>query len=182
MGSIGSMADNERFRILIKAAGTIDKPQRQTVRLTDEPWTIEWSTSTSVSMSIDYFNMTIGRLAKDTDGKKMVEEQWRLTRVPGHERKIKYGAKMNDVTSTDAKPLSEGVYIVKISAMSSLTMDMDVEYGVGIAVIKMVPPGTVEIKAVKKTSTDPRGPVTITNETVIHLMDLLDGQDDTKEG
>ncbi len=175
--------EKEKFLIIVKSGAL--KPQQRTLSLNGQPWEIEWSTSSNVPMSIDFFNMTVGKYSRAGEGQadtKKIEEYWRVTGIPGHARKIRYGSNVPDATSTSAKPVEDGIFVVKITGMSTITEGLHAESGAGLAVIKLV-------QGIADTLTDPVSggveskvarsdqPVVITNELLMNLLDLSEEED-----
>ncbi len=164
----------EKFLIQVKPHDAVQKPQQKTLQLSPDGWEIAWSTATNVPMMIDSFNITVGRYLKEesVNGKKKIEEYWRTMGIPMTNRKIKYGQVLPESTSTSPKPLTEGVYVVKIAGMSSVAEGLNVESGVGVAVIKLVE-ATKEEMAQIMANEHPKG-VIITNEALLNLFEILD--------
>lgn len=185
---------NEKDKFLIVVKSGVVKPQQKTILPGNQPWELEWSTSSNVSMTIDFFNLTVGKYLRSTNEQqqevKKIEEYWRVTGIPGHARKIRYGQSLADSTSTSAKPMTDGIYVVKITGMSTITEGMHAESGVGIAVVKIVKesvhaeessaPAAAHIQNLHKTEQDQ--PVTITNDVLMNLLKLSEegetGKDD----
>lgn len=169
-----------KFLILVRLAEDQAKPQQKSLTVSDDSWVIEWSTSPSISMTVDFFNLTVGR-ALPGDGKKKLEEVWRVTHIPGHDRKIRYGENVATTTSTQAKPIENGVYIVKITGITSIAEGLRVEAGVGVAVFTI---GIAEngSKAVDDGSggqeSESTVPAKIVNDTLRSLLDLADSSSD----
>lgn len=184
---IGNMAsDKDKLLIQIKPHGTLSKPQQKTVALAETGWEIEWSTSSSVPMTIDYFNITVGRIMQGPDLARKVEECWRVTHVAGHARKVVYGVNPQDATSTPAKPISEGLYAIKIAGMSAITEGMHVETGVGAAMVKLMH-GTADAAELSRQTAklqanvhDDATPARIVNETVLRFFSLTDDDSDAE--
>lgn len=174
-------SEKDKFLIVIKGSGTTLKPQHKTVNA-DEYWDIEWSTATTVPMMIDFFNITIGRIVRsETDPhKKSIEEVWRVTGIPGHARKIRYGISLPETTSIGAKPLDQGHYVVKINGMTNITEGLQVEAGVGVAIINLKKGETVAVETPQpKPNAEAAAPtmetsndVQITNATIVKLLKL----------
>jgi hypothetical protein len=172
-------------KFLIQIRDSVTKPQQKTVVLDGEPWDIEWSTTSSVSMRIDSFNLTIARYkVSEENQKKTAEEWWRVTGIPGHVRKIRYGTNLPESTSTQPRVLRNGIYAIKISGMSIITEGLFAETSVGVALIKLVENSVPEttVKNVKnqsepaKTETEDSEslPITITNEALKNLFALME--------
>ncbi len=172
--------EKEKFLIVVKS-GAI-KPQQRTIALEGQPWDLEWSTSSDVPMSIDFFNLTVGkylRAAGEQQGQnKKIEECWRVTGIPGHARKIRYGSNMPDATSTQAKPLEDGIYVVKITGMATITEGLHAESGIGMAAVRLSPDtpasqGTPasSISNTRKSTAENGQPVIITNDLLASLLD-----------
>lgn len=181
-------SEKDKFLIVVKGSGIAVKPQHKTVNA-DEFWDIEWSTATTVPMMIDFFNITIGRIVRlETDPhKKSIEEVWRVTGVPGHARKIRYGVGLPETTSTGAKPLAQAHYVVKINGMTNITEGLQVEAGVGVAIINLKKGETpVEEKPPSQPEPEISSPkkealsdVQITNATIVELLKLSEEDEST---
>jgi len=113
------------------------KPQQKTLWLDGDVWDIEWSTVKEIPMTVDFFNVTIGFVVKnpDSNAPKKIEEVWRITRIPGQSRKMRYGINVPESTSTQAKPLENGIYVIKVNAMTGISSGLNVESGVGVALV-----------------------------------------------
>lgn len=182
--------ENDKFLITVKSGKV--RPQQRTLSLGGQPWDVEWSTSPDVPMSIDFFNLTVGKYSRETndlqEDVKKIEEYWRVTGIPGHARKIRYGLNAPDSTSTAAKSLDDGIYVIKITGMSTITEGLHAETGVGMAVIKLAL-GTSETADTSARETTPipqhptgsDQPVKITNETLMHLLKLSEEGESTKD-
>ena len=181
--------EKEKFLIVVKNGAV--RPQQRTVSLGGQPWDIEWSTSSNVPMSIDFFNITVGKYIRSSEAKqdvKKIEECWRITGIPGHARKIRYGMNVPDATSTSAKPLEDGIFVIKITGMSTITEGLHAESGVGLAVIKIAQGvGAADTPTESAVSGTPeskvaRGdqPVVITNELLKNLLDLSEDEESRK--
>ncbi|MBL7996732.1 hypothetical protein JNM05_15305 [bacterium] len=176
--------EKDKFLIIVKS-GTV-KPQQKTISLGGQPWELEWSTSSDVPMSIDFFNLTVGKYSRTTNDRqeqvKKIEEYWRITGIPGHARKIRYGFNAPESTSTPAKKIEDGIYVVKITGMSTITEGLHAETGVGMAVIKLalgsIEPAESSASHVEDKSSEPNTdsdrPVTITNEVLVNLLKLTE--------
>ncbi|MBL7958896.1 hypothetical protein JNL27_01525 [bacterium] len=176
--------EKDKFLIIVKS-GTV-KPQQKTISLGGQAWELEWSTSSDVPMSIDFFNLTVGKYLRTTNDRqeqvKKIEEYWRITGIPGHARKIRYGFNASESTSTPAKKIEDGIYVVKITGMSTITEGLHAETGVGMAIIKLAlgsiePAASSATDAAEKSSasgTDSDRPVTITNEVLMNLLKLTE--------
>ena len=178
--------EKEKFLIIVKSGAL--KPQQKTLSLGGQPWEIEWSTSSNVPMSIDFFNITVGKYLRTTTEQqdvKKIEEYWRITGIPGHARKIRYGSNVPNATSTSAKPIEDGIFAVKITGMSTITEGLHAESGAGLAVIKLMlgmadtltdsVSGAVESKVARSNQ-----PVVITNELLMNLLDLSEDEESRK--
>lgn len=183
-------SEKNKFLIVVKSG--IIKPQQKTISLGGQPWELEWSTSSDVPMSIDFFNLTIGKYIRKADEQKQdaktIEEYWRVTGIPGHARKIRYGFNAPESTSTSAKPIEDGVFVVKITGMSTITNGLHAESGVGMAVFKLTQGATdskehIPIEATKRSpgNADNNQPVVITNEVLRTLLNLSEEGEPTKD-
>ncbi len=168
-------------RLLIQIKDSVTKPQQKTISLAGRPWDIEWSTTSGVPMTIDFFNLTVIKYRQtEHDDKKQGEEYWRTTGIPGHARKIQYGMNLLQSTSTQSKPLTDGIYAIKISGMSAITEGLYAETGMGVALVKIAGSGGVEktdvrqSKPAKNAGEDPSAPVTITSEALKNLFTLTE--------
>jgi hypothetical protein len=176
-------------RFLIHIMDSVSKPQQATMALDRQLWDVEWSTSSGVSMRIDSFNLTVAKISMEGN-KRRAEEYWRVTGIPGHARKIRYGLNLLESTSTPPKVLTDGIYAVKISGMSAITEGMLAETGVGIAVVKLIQTAggeksvtTESMSGAPETGLRPNDesfPVTITNEALKNLLALT--EDDEFKG
>lgn len=188
--------DDEKFLIILKppAAGQ-SKPQQKSIWLNGEVWDIEWSTAKDIPMTVDFFNLTIGRVIRDpnapADTPKKIEEVWRVTGIPGHSRKLRYGSNDPQATATQAKSLENGIYVVKVAGMTGISSGLNVESGVGAAIVNlnkeadwagdllMTADETSEQKSKSKTSKQAAADqsasgVQITNETVLRLFKIFE--------
>lgn len=176
--------EKEKFLIIVKSGQL--KPQQRTVSLGGQEWEIEWSTSSNVPMSIDFFNLTVGKYSRTGEGQtdvKKIEEYWRVTGIPGHARKIRYGSSVPHATSTSAKPVEDGIFVVKITGMSTITEGLHAESGAGLAVIKLVLGNPNESVSESSGSKVIRGdqPVVITNDLLMNLLDLSEDEESRKD-
>jgi hypothetical protein len=180
----------DKFLILIKPHGTGLKPQQKTLRLPDRNWEIEWSTASAVSMTIDFFNLTVGRVLS-SGGERKIEECWRVTHVPGYARKVRYGVNLPETTSTSAKPLADGLYLVKLTGMSIITEGLHVESGVGAAIVRLTVGSPIVVEETAQHDSTPAGgilgldkgesPVKITSKTVLRYFNLSEEDDEEKD-
>lgn len=191
---------SEKFLIQLRASSVKTKPQNQTIELQGKPWEIEWSTHVEIPMEIDYFNLTIGRAIKQENeetenAQPKIEEFWRVTRIPQANRKIIYGTNPSEATSTPAKPLEDGIYIIKITGMTNLAAGLEVMTAVGLAVIKLylqtktqtpTPEYTdkessaetpTAATAPKQEESSTPSPVKLTGKTISTIFDILDKED-----
>jgi hypothetical protein len=180
--------EKEKFLIIVKSG--VLKPQQKTVSLGGQPWEIEWSTSSNVPMSIDFFNMTVGNYSRTGEGQtdvKKIEEYWRVTGIPGHARKIRYGSNVPDATSTSAKPVEDGIFVVKITGMSTITEGLHAESGAGLAVVKLVQGNIADTAELASSAAREflvarsDQPVVITNELLMNLLDLSEDEESRKD-
>ncbi len=167
---------SENFLIQVKTHETVQKPQQKTMPLLPDGWEIGWSTATNVPMMIDYFNVTVGRYLKEESegGKKKIEDYWRASQIPPHFRKIKYAQILSGSTTTQPKPLIEGIYVVKIAGMSAVAEGLNVESGIGIAIIKLLRATDAEMAQIMANE-HPKG-VVITNDALLNLFEILDNE------
>ncbi len=189
----------EKFLIQLRASAVTPKPQNKTLSLGGQPWDLFWSTHVEIPMEIDYFNITIGRYIKsgaDTDenAQKKIEEYWRVTRIPQGNRKITYGFNPADATSTPAKPLEDGIYVIKITGMTNLAAGLEVQTAIGLAIVKLAVTDIQEAEPVEQTKPESlpenkddmiqpvkeyksSGPVTVTGKAISKILDVLDEED-----
>jgi hypothetical protein len=173
------MTETPKFLIVVRQVSDQNKPQQKSLALGDRPWILEWSTAKDLTMTVDFFNLTIGRVRHE-NGQKRIDEVWRVTHIPGHERKIVYGENMTDTTSTKAKEIQDGLYVVKLTGITSIAEGLRVQSGVGVAIfnIRMSPASGESVTAStapKETiQTDNGKPVRITNPTLSSLLDLAE--------
>lgn len=189
----------EKFLIQLRASSGKPKPHNRTVSLRGQTWDIEWSTHVEIPMEIDYFNITIGRYLKsesesDENAQKKIEEYWRVTRIPQANRKITYGVNPAEATSIPAKPLEDGIYVIKITGMTNLAAGLEVMTAVGLAIVKLstqVTPedqpdeiafteNTAEPKTTKTPAIEqkPAGPISVTGKTISKILDVLEDEED----
>lgn len=174
------MTDTPKFLIVVRQASDQNKPQQKSLTLGERPWILEWSTAKDLSMTIDFFNLTIGRVRHE-NGQKRIDEVWRVTHIPGHERKIVYGENMADTTSTKAKDLQTGLYVVKLTGITSIAEGLRIQSGIGVAIFN-IRVGSANSDAVEQADapketvvqTENGKPVRITNATLASLLDLAE--------
>ncbi|HMW34623.1 MAG TPA: hypothetical protein PLG25_12270 [bacterium] len=174
----------ERFFIQVRPQDAIQKPQQRGMTVPEENWEIEWSTVADVPMMIDYFTITVGRYLPEEsqNGRKRIEECWRASMIPGSVRKIRYGQHHETAITTPAKPLTDGIYVIKISAIAHLSDELMAEGGIGLAIFKLhvIPdanknqPGSAEASPNNASKPSAENPIVITSETLRRLFDILD--------
>lgn len=186
-------SETDKLLIHIKPHGTVVKPQQRSWKLDETGLEIEWSTASNVPMTIDFFNITIGRIIQSGGpSSRKIEESWRVTHVPGHARKILYGANPPEATSTSAQPLMQGLYVIKITGMSALAEGLHVESGMGAMLITLTEeagPADMDMddtaRSVPSKQTShihaDATPVRIVNETVLKFLTLID-EDEQESG
>ncbi len=191
----------EKFLIQLRASSGKPKPHNRTISLRGEPWDIEWSTHVEIPMEIDYFNITIGRYIRsetenDENAPKKIEEYWRVTRIPQANRKITYGVNPSEAISIPAKPMEDGIYVIKITGMTNLAAGLEVMTAVGLAIVKLSTKVTPESQPEEITLTEsssepkvtvsatkeqkPAGPISITGKTISRILDVLEDEEDDK--
>ena len=190
--------EKEKLLIIVRPVNpeAPPKPQQKTLWLDGDIWDIEWSTVKEIPMTVDFFNMTIGYVLKNPDhnAPKKIEEVWRVTRIPGGSRRMRYGVNVPEVTSTQAKPLENGIYVIKLAAMTGVSSGLNVEGGVGVALVTInmeadwaseIFDGTGEATQTAKDRTDVKKSrsaevitgVKITNETVLQIFKALEEEE-----
>ncbi len=174
------MSGAHKFLIVVRQTSDQTRPQQKSLTLGDRPWVLEWSTAPDISMTVDFFNLTIGRVRYENEQKR-IDEVWRVTHIPGHERKIVYGENMADTTSTQSKELQDGVYVVKLTGITSIAEGLRIQSGVGVAIFNIhadssAAPSSNEVESEKEAETqDDDKLIRISNSTLSHLFDLSEG-------
>lgn len=190
----------EKFLIQLRASSVTPKPQNKTMTLGGQPWDLFWSTHVEIPMEIDYFNVTVGRYIKSDapagdSAQKKIEEYWRVTHIPQGNRKITYGVNPADATSTPPKPLEDGIYVIKITGMTTLAAGLEVQTAVGLAVIKLTmkeelqetepseiaisenPNGKQNGDRPKDNGMNASGQAAVTGKTLSKIFDVLDEEE-----
>jgi hypothetical protein len=178
--------NDDKFWIVV--SGGPVKPVQKVMALGGRPWDIEWSISPDVSSNIDGFNITIGKYVRTTGEQpsqnRKIEEFWRVSGIPGSVRNIRYGTAIPEATATTARPLENAIYVVKITAISSITEGLRMETGAGVAVIKLSLGSDTETTESRSSAAKeseqkkPAGerPVLITNDILMNLLDLSEDE------